>query len=196
MKGVFLDIETTGLDHQQHRPIDIACKIVDLETGEILGEYQSVVQQPFEVWEKRDPVSIEVNGYTWEQVQTGKEPDLVGEEVIRLFTNLGIKREQAVFICQNPSFDRAFFNQVIPVYTQESLNWPYHWLDLASMFWVKFVQHLNEAQSSYPKRISLSKNAIAEHYSIPPEEHPHLAINGVDHLIECYQAVMQTQWRS
>lgn len=190
MLAIFLDIETTGLDPSRHCPIDIALKIVDTSTGELKATYQSVIKQGQEQWEKRDLESMKVNGYTMEKILLGKELSKVSEEIIDLFTSQEIKRGQAVFICQNPAFDRGFFNHIVPVYTQEKLNWPYHWLDLASMYWALLV--LN--QGDIPKKTSLSKNSIGEQYNIPEEARPHLAMNGVNHLIQCYIAVLGLGW--
>ncbi len=190
MKGIFLDIETTGLDVKTHSPIDIALKIIDLSSGDLLGEYQSLIKYSMEEWKKSDPASLEVNGYKWEQIQRGVEPNKIYEDIIDLFTKLKILRGNAVFICQNPSFDRAFFNSLIPVYTQEEKNWPYHWLDLASMYWSIYVSQVKNQGESIPKGFNFSKNAIAKAYNIPPEMRPHRAVNGVDHLIQCYRAVV------
>jgi oligoribonuclease len=174
MLAIFLDIETTGLDPYRHCPIDIALKIVDTSTGETKAIYKSVIKQGEEQWQKRDLESMKINGYTWEQVQLGKDISKVSEEIIHLFTENGIQRGEAVFICQNPAFDRGFFNHIIPVYTQEKLNWAL----------------LVKNQGDIPKKTSLSKNSIAEQYQIPEEVKPHLAMNGVNHLIECYIAVL------
>lgn len=192
MYGIFLDIETTGLNPAVHCPIDIACKIVDLTKGTLEGQYQSIVAQPMEEWEKRDLASIEINGFSWQELASGKPPAVIGQELIAWFGTFPIQRGSAVFICQNPAFDRGFFNKFIDVYVQERLNWPYHWLDLASMFWALFVRNTLAAGQSLPEAISLSKNAIAKIYNIPEEELPHRAMKGVDHLIACYQAVLQT----
>lgn len=189
MYGIFLDIETTGLNVIVHHPIDIACKIVDFSTGNIKGGYECVIKQTFEAWNAKDPASIEVNGYTWEMISLGKEEAIVGQEIVALFTTYKIQRGAAVFICQNPSFDRAFFNQLVDVYTQERLNWPYHWLDLASMYWTKLVQATLEQGQVLPEKISVSKDDIARTYHLKPEATPHRAMQGVDHLILCYQAV-------
>ncbi len=189
MLAVFLDTETTGLDPLRHSPIDIAIKVIDTKTGNQVGEYQSIIQIPREQWDQRDLESIEVNGFTWEKILQGKDIEVVSSEIQLLFHNLKIERKTAFFICQNPSFDRGFFNHIVPVYMQESLNWPYHWLDLASMYWAV----VNIIPEKMPKKLSLSKNAIGEHYHIPPENRPHLAINGVDHLIKCYRAVINTR---
>jgi DNA polymerase-3 subunit epsilon/oligoribonuclease len=190
MDAIFLDIETTGLDPFKHRAIDLACKIVNLNSGDIQGRYQSIIKHPPSVWDQRDPSSIEVNGYTWEQVETGKPVELVRQEILQFFSSLKIERGKAVFICQNPAFDRGFFTQIVDIYTQERLNWPYHWLDLASMYWAMHSLYLKEMSLPLPEKMNLSKNEIAKEYMIPPEPHPHRAMNGVDHLITCYQAVL------
>lgn len=190
MLAIFLDIEATGLDSFRHSPIDIAIKIVDLSSGIEKGSYQSVLRQTPEVWEKRDLYSMEINGYLWEDLLLGKNPVQVKEEILNLFQSLNIIRGKAFFICQNPSFDRGFFSQIIDVYTQEKLHWPYHWLDFASMYWALLVQNTKKNKLPFPETLSLSKNEIAKIYDIPPEASPHKAMNGVDHLIACYKAVI------
>lgn len=190
MRAIFLDIETTGLDPTRHRTIDIAFKIIDVTSGEVLGVFQSIIKLTPADWDKRDPVSIEINGFTWEQVSTGQEVSLARSEIIQMFTGLKIERGNAVFICQNPAFDRGFFSQMIDVYTQENLHWPYHWLDLASMYWSQLVQKSKAEGVSFQETMNLSKNEIAKAYNLPPEQHPHRAMKGVEHLILCYEAVL------
>lgn len=190
MLAIFLDIETTGLDPTRHKAIDIGIKIIDVTTGKLVAIYQSILKQPRDVWENKDPSSIEVNGYTWQELLTGKDPSVVTEEIIALFTKLKIARGSAVFICQNPAFDRGFFAHIVDVYTQERLLWPYHWLDLASMYWTQLTNRAKAGEVPFPVNITLSKNEIAKACGLPPEKTPHHAMNGVDHLIQCYQAVL------
>lgn len=190
MLAIFLDIETTGLDSTRHRAIDIGLKIIDVGTGETVGSYQSIIKITPESWEKRDPSSIEINGFTWEQVLQGKDPKTVGDEIMALFTSKGIERGKAVFICQNPAFDRSFFTQLVDIYTQERLHWPYHWLDFASMYWAHLAFQSKERGTPFPKELNLSKNEIARIYHLPTEAEPHRAMNGVNHLILCYQTVV------
>lgn len=190
MLGIFLDLETSGLDFFHHRVLEIAFKIIDLSSGEQLATYESIVLQSQEVWDWRDPTSLQINGFTWEKLQQGKTEAAIGQEIIEIFTRIGIQRGKAVFICQNPSFDRGFFAQLVNVYKQEELNWPYHWLDFASMYWALVVKTCRETNVELPREISLSKNAIAETMHLPVEPHPHLAKNGVDHLILCYRHVV------
>lgn len=194
MRAIFLDIEATGLDPKRHVPIDIALKIVDLRTGNSLGEYQTLIHLSQETWDLADPASMKINGYTFEQVYLGKEISQVASDITTLFSHLEICRGKAVFICQNPTFDRAFFAQIIPIYFQEEKNWPYHWLDLASMYWIVSIMELEKMGNEIPEKFNLSKNAIAQHYHLPPEQYPHRAMNGVIHLIACYRAVANTKW--
>lgn len=190
MQAIFLDTETTGLDPFSHRLLEIAFKVVDVPSGYEKLTYQTIVKQPVDVWEKRDPASIEINGFTWDKVQLGKEEAIVRQEIIQIFNDLKISRGTAVYICQNPAFDRNFFAQLIAVYTQEQQHWPYHWLDFASMYWALQVKGFQDTQTPFPSEISLSKNAIAQHYQLPIETTPHSALNGVDHLLLCYRTVV------
>lgn len=190
MQAIFLDTETTGLDPFSHRLLEIAFKIIDISTGKETLTYQSIVKQPFEIWEQRDPLSVEVNGFTWDKVQRGKEEALIRDEIIQIFTEFKITRRKAFYICQNPSFDRNFFTQLIDIYTQEQHQWPYHWLDFASMYWALQVKYHQNTNTPFPQEMNLSKNAIAQAYQLPIEASPHSALNGVNHLLLCYRTVV------
>ncbi len=190
MLAIFLDIETTGLDFFAHRAIDFAFKIIDISTGKEMYCFQTVVKQPVEVWESRDLQSIKINGFDWEKIQTGITEAELKNQIISIFSKLHISRERAFYICQNPAFDRGFFSQIVNIYTQETLHWPYRWLDFASMFWALQVKNAKQQRLSLPIEINLSKNAIAEHYHLPLESMPHSALNGVNHLILCYQTAI------
>ena len=91
---------------------------------------------------------------------------------------------------QNPSFDRAFFAQIIDPDLQEKLLWPYHWLDLASMYWAKALTKEKTEANKMPWVTGLSKDKIATVYKLPAEGKPHRAMNGVDHLILCYEVIV------
>ncbi len=190
MLGVFLDLETTGLDPSCHRVVEIGLRILDLLSGKSHGQFNSIIRQPLEVWERHDPESLLINGFTWEETLLGQAEEEVAREVISILSAADIKRGKAVFICQNPAFDRAFFAQLVPVYTQESLLWPYHWLDFASMYWAFKVQAYSSGATSWPETLSFSKDSIATEYALAPEAKPHRALNGVNHLIECYAKVI------
>lgn len=190
MRAIFLDIETTGLDIHRHCPIDIAFKIIDVTSGEEVASYESVVALNADQWNQRDLLSVQINGFTWEDVQKGKSAAVVAQDIISIFEEASVKRLKAVFICQNPAFDKGFFTSLINIYTQEQLNWPYHWLDFASMYWALIAKENAEKGVPFPEEINLSKNEIAKRHNLPTEREPHRAMRGVEHLILCYKTVV------
>lgn len=190
MLGVFLDLETTGLDPSRHRVVEVGLRVLDLYSGENHGQFESVIRQSSEVWERRDPDSIAVNGFTWEGMLLGCTEMEVSKEIVSILSAADIQRGKAVFICQNPAFDRPFFGQLVPIYTQESLRWPYHWLDFASMYWALKIKTYTADNTPWPESISVSKDNIAAEYALAPENKPHRALNGVNHLIQCYSKVV------
>jgi len=188
--GVFLDTETNGLNAFKHRVLEIAFKIVNLKTGEMKEAYQTIIHQPENIWKSSDPSSLKVNGFTYEKLLKGKRADLAATEITNILQRNGIRRGEAVFICQNPSFDRIFFSQLVDPDIQESLNWPYHWLDLASMYWAVSMRRGKENPQHFPWVTGFSKDRIASVYHLPSEQQPHQAMNGVDHLLLCYEKVI------
>lgn len=189
MLGIFLDIESNGLNVMKHRAIEIALKFVDLQTKQEIASYCSIIYQPKEVWGKSDPNSLKVNGFTYDMLLAGKKEEEVAQEIIALFQKHHINRDHAVYICQNPSFDRSFFSQLIDSEIQEKYLWPYHWLDLASMFWALTLKKFYNNTSPAPWVTGISKNKIAKYLNLAEEASPHRAMQGVDHLIECYFAL-------
>ena len=185
MLGIFLDIETNGLNFFIHKPIEIAFSIINLDTGREVALYQSIISISDEDWEKSNPTSLKVNGFTRETVSKGIDIATVSQEITSILNQHKCIQGESVFICQNPSFDRNFFSQIIGQDEQHTHNWPYHWLDLASMFWALYYKE----HSSIVKR-GLSKDKIAAFLDLPPEEHPHKAFNGVAHLVDCYRSLI------
>ena len=186
MLGIFLDIEANGLDVFKHHCLEIAYKIVDLETGSNVEAFQATFLLSEEEWRESDPRSLKVNGFSFKNVKNGTPKEEVANAIKLSFKKRHISRENSVFICQNPSFDRQFFNQIINASSQEALFWPYHWLDLASMHFAK----CSLISKKKPLEIKLSKNQIAALYNLPTEKAPHKAMAGVDHLILCYRHVI------
>jgi oligoribonuclease len=188
--GIFLDTETNGLNFHKHRVLEVAFQIVDILTGHNVDAFESLVLTTPEEWEKSDPASLHVNGFTWDEVSKGVSPSTVGSQIQKSFAKNGIKRGEAVFVCQNPSFDRVFFSQLVDPDLQEKLLWPYHWLDLASMYWVESIKKGATGEGNYPWETGFSKDKIAIANSLPREQQPHRAMNGVKHLLLCYKAVV------
>ena len=47
---IFLDTETTGLNPEKHRIIEIAYRVIDSITGKGLVSYETIITQSAEVW--------------------------------------------------------------------------------------------------------------------------------------------------
>jgi oligoribonuclease len=185
---IFLDSEMTGLNPEKHRLLEIAYVVMDSITGRHLLTYEAIISQPSEVWAEANPESLKINGFTWEKTLSGKSERAVAAEIANDLNHLQLDKRGGVFICQNPSMDRLFFCQLLSVDLQGEYGWPYHWLDLASMFWAVRLME-NKKSASEIKEEGLSKNKIARFYGLPPEKSPHSALGGVDHLIACYEAM-------
>ncbi|NGX56082.1 MAG: DNA polymerase III PolC-type [Candidatus Anoxychlamydiales bacterium] len=189
MFGIFLDTETNGLNPYINKIFEIAFKIIDLYTGDIIDEYQSLIKIDKSIFESSNLKSLEITGFTFEELQKGKDISIIQNELITIFKKYTLTDENSFFICQNPSFDRIFVSQIIPPELQTEFNWPYHWLDLASMFWSISIK-TKESNKPFLWQNNLSKDIIATTYNLPKEKLPHRAMNGVNHLILCYKSVV------
>jgi len=190
MKAVFLDIETDGLCPDMNQVLEIAVSIYDLHTMLCLAEYSSFILCSKRHWNfGSDPRALAINGITFQDVKDAPQPDSVCGDLAELFLTHDIHKRNSVFICQNPSFDRGFFPQIMPVETQHDLELPYHWLDLASMYFASSFLSVDNPIKPHDDStiIRLSKDSIAKHLGLPPEQKPHRALNGVHHLIACYR---------
>ncbi len=61
------------------------------------------------------------------------------------------------------------------------------------MAWFRFYVFSRQANHQNINYLELSKDKIAKFYNLPPEEKPHRALRGVEHLIECYKAAVGNQ---
>jgi DNA polymerase-3 subunit epsilon/oligoribonuclease len=158
-----------------------------------IQEYSSLIQFSEREWTlSSDTKALAINGITFEEVRNAKTHNEVCEDLAELFLTTEVHKRNAAFICQNPSFDRTFFNQIMPLETQEELELPYHWLDLASMYFARSLDVEKPINGhNLPHIIRLSKDAIASYLGIPPEKTPHRATNGVHHLIACYRSLFR-----
>lgn len=191
---IFLDAETGGLDAGKNPLLEIALKVVNAFSGELLGEYQSYVKIPRERWSCCHPRALEANGITRMDTLYGKNSDIIRNEIARLFQSLKIHKNNSCYICQNPTFDRGFFRQIFPEEVQTQLRWPCHWLDMASMNFAITILGMKMSGLHEDNicrfRIPFSKDGIARQHGLVPESKPHKAMNGVDHLMEIYKRIV------
>ena len=189
-RAIFLDIETTGLDASKAQALEIAFKVVNTESGKCLGSFQSVVSLSKKEWRDADPIALKINGFTWDDVKTrGRPRNDIAVDICSLFSQLNLSPQTAFFLCQNPSFDRAFFSQLCSSPVQKSFGFPYYWLDFASMNWALTAKDVILGKRP-PFCVPFSKDGIAQHEGLPLEEKPHKAMNGVDHLLLLFSKIV------
>ena len=195
---IFLDTETSGLNPETSHILEIALVIINELNGEIKGQFQASLRLPdadydywkdrVDLWTQACSASLKINGWSWEKMENqGIAPRTVAKRIVDLLKTSGIKPENSRFYCQNPSFDRGFFNRLIP--DEEKKDLPYLWLDLASADHAFQMQQI-KALGTPKKHLNFSKDAIAQRHGLPPEAKPHGAMNGVLHLIDCYEKVV------
>lgn len=186
MKIAFVDIETSGLDFNIHVVLDIAIVVVDYSDSKKkrIG-YTSCIECDEKDWILAEEEALLINGFSEENHFPSKKDWQAGKEIEEFLVKNKIQNGNSFFLCQNPSFDRPFFYQLLSQNRMKELNMPYHWLDLASMYWIKTYGSMDID----PKSISLSKDDIAHTFGIPPEDKPHKALKGALHLIKCYEAL-------
>lgn len=184
---IFTDIETNHLDDNIGIPLDITLVAYNITEGKIDDTYQAIIFCTEEEFKKSDPESLKVNGITYEYVKkTGIPISKVRNDLLAIFDNHKITSRNARFICQNPSFDRPFFSKIIDSRVQKQHNFPYYWLDLASMYWFS-----NITKGKIPSSITL--RSIATNLKLEPESIPHISMGGVKSLMECYLALVKNE---
>ena len=186
---VALDTETTGLDCQRNDPIEIALKVIGASTGKEYGSLTSVIRIDDQAWNRASPRALEVNNFTWQEIkERGETVEVVARKICDLFSGLQLSSSNAKFICQNPSFDRGFFDKIVPPEQQREAKMPYHWLGLESMYHSQRIAKLSRGE--VVSKVSYSKDAIARELDLAPEEKPHRAMNGVNHLLAIYRILV------
>lgn len=191
MRAAFIDIETNGLNFNLHVPLEIAVIGCDLNSTTPCFTYNTFIQCSKQDFESSQQDALKVNGITYEDVKDAPTYFQVMNEMEEKFKTHNIVRNKALLICQNPSFDRPFFHKIVPEDHMRNLNFPYHWLDLASMYWMKYYY-----DRSFIDELSLSKDAIAKSLELPEEIKPHRAYNGAKHLMDSYNSLRKSQLKS
>src|SRR5579871_1366582 len=115
---IFLDTETNGLDSISNVPLNIALFIYNATTGAIGEVYNAMIKCTYEEFKSSDPEALKVNGITWESVKDGKSIGDIKSDIMKIFSENKITCSNSRFICQNPSFDKGFFNKIIDPKTQ------------------------------------------------------------------------------
>lgn len=174
----FIDLETTGLDPEQHEIIEIGCIVARQIPQDGRGNELEVVEEfdlkvKPEHLETSDPESLKINGYN--------EMDwLFAVDLKNAMEKLAGKTEGAILVAQNVAFDWLFLEKAF-VKTGVRNKMDFHRLDLLSMAYAK-LYHDEHAQ-----RFSL--RALCEHFDIK-NDRAHTALADIRAEYEVYKRLI------
>ena len=90
MNIFIIDTETGGLDVRKHTVLSVGALVGDLETGEIIETYESLVKLPKATDYVVSDAAFKIHGITVEKcMEEGEEPETIAEQLIDLYTRHG-----------------------------------------------------------------------------------------------------------
>lgn len=174
MKIALLDIETSGLDAQEHEILEIACIVFDDETLEITDTYETKVRP--EHIETAHPKALQTNGYTakeWDKPSTVSLSDMM--------MSLSAGTNDCIVMSFNIHFDLSFLDQATRT-TGIALNFKRYPICLRAIAW-----HALPHRNPFDR---WSMKELCEKLNIPPEPAQHRAMNGVLAEFEIYKQLL------
>ena len=166
---VFIDCETSGLDHNLHEI---------LEFGAINADHQtlSIKIKPLHI-ESAQPKALEINGYREEDWKDAVDQQVACGMILDFL-------DDAVVAGHNVGFDINFLNAMIRKY-QSKRRIDYHVIDTVTVCYEHLVP-LGLAK--------LSLKNVCSFVGIDPEPDVHRALNGATKAQKIYQTVTKAGW--
>jgi DNA polymerase-3 subunit alpha (Gram-positive type) len=157
-----VDLETTGLNPQEHEIIEIGLVLVEQRTLRTLDRFESKVKP---LWPERiSPIAQKLNGYN--------DADWIGAPPLRqVLADFAERTKDAMLYSWNVSFDWPFLQRAFYINADIKNQMDYHRLCLMSQ--AQFV--LRDKGLT-----SMSQDAVAKFLGVEPEPAVHRAINGAD----------------
>lgn len=171
----FLDTETTGPRFGHHEIIDVAAVRTTPDGGTIRGTWHKRIRPRHP--ERITDFARKHNGF--EVSEWDREP-LSSNELWEDFARFA---KDAVPVCHNPAFDRAFVELEASHQGVQVLGLDYHWIGTESLAWVLY-------RRGDVKRINLE--ALLESFELDPEPRPHTALKGAQSCRLAYLVLMRT----
>ncbi|MEC7839361.1 MAG: hypothetical protein VX777_04920 [Chlamydiota bacterium] len=159
--GIFVKIETSGLDYINDRITELAIKAVNLKTGEELTSFNTVYE---------------------DEGMAGTETT---EKIIQLFKKNKLNHSSACFFAYSNNFTSTFFSRIISPKNQSEHNFPKHWLDIRTLCSTAlFVANAESTPRWHIRSQQFSKKALLNDFSGVDS-----GMKGVDTLIRLYYEV-------
>ena len=130
------DIETTGLNPEKNAMIEIACCIIDNELNDVF-EYESGVMKIYDNREIQQQ-ALQANGISISQIENGKEPKQVLEELVNLFKKYSSGRNKPILSGHNiDKFDIPFVANFFSVFNKNFEDFVNTDLTIDTMWWAR-----------------------------------------------------------
>ena len=128
---LFVDTETTGLDHKVHELLEVAALRCSFDGKQIISAYEAKLK-PLHI-ETATAKALEINGYTPEEWTD--EKCTPHEAVVQHLSNMA---RDTVLVGQNVSFDEGFLNDLFDAHKVKP-PWGYHKVDTVALGWPLFI---------------------------------------------------------
>ena len=168
------DVETTGLEPNNHEIIDVGLVVLDQNTLDVIHVFESKVKPHHPETGTKEAFAI--NGY--DESQWREAPELV--DVMKFYSRL---TKDAIFAAHNMTFDWSFIKDEFQATGVEN-SMDYHRIDLVTMA-------LEILRYSGLQRFNM--NEVAKFLGITPEPMPHTGINGAMTEYEIYKRLRLIQ---
>ena len=133
---IVFDIETTGLSSEKNAMIEVACCVIDNELNDVV-EYESGVMS---IYDNREIQSqaLQANGITMNQIENGRDPKEVLNELINLFKKYSSGRNKPVLSGHNiDKFDIPFVANFFNFFGKNFEDYVNTDLTIDTMWWAR-----------------------------------------------------------
>lgn len=169
----FIDLEATGAVFGFHEVIDVAVIRTDPSGATIRGTWRRMLSPSHP--ERLTPIAAEVTGFSasaWVNHPSSSES---------IWNSFAEFCRDAVPVCHNPSFDRAFITLSAAAVGVTDLGLDYHWIGTESLSWPMYRKGIIA---------KMSLKDLSEHFGIEPEPLPHDALSGAHSCRKVYLALV------
>lgn len=177
---IVVDVETTGTNPAKHSIVSIgAINMLDTEQRLYLE---------CRIWDGShiDPVALEVNGFTENQIKDSNK--LEEGEAVRQFLEWFGTREVQIFGAQNPLFDLGFL-QAAAGRAHIDFSLAHRSIDLHTVAYAHMIKAGIEPPVKNHKS-DINSDSIMRYVGIEPEPRPHKAINGAIWEAEAFSRLL------
>ncbi|MFA6463950.1 MAG: 3'-5' exonuclease [Candidatus Paceibacterota bacterium] len=177
---IVLDIETTGTDPRVHSIASIGA--VDFDQPEREFYEQCKIFDGAKI----EKEALAVNGFTEEQLHDQSKK--TEAEIVKAFLDWAKQSNDHTMSGQNPNFDTSF---VIAAAERNHLDFsmPRRTVDLHSICLAHMIWKGKKPPIAN-NRSNLNSDSIMKYVGIPPEIHPHKAINGARIEAEAFSRLL------